>query len=193
MNTVSQSELTADFEPSPEASDYDLFTRAGEWYVVVCLGCLMLSGACSDYIQDLIQTRAYWFTRLTPYNLYPSILYFYGVGFVIGLFIIFHGKKPWHVPIKGRGTFLVLWFVYVFWGFYGAVRGNAFWHQDIRNLILPGIVVPWVVVLAQNIRYEVVLSRFVKLAIPFGPFLSIGAMAFIFFGPELIDWYFGLM
>lgn len=28
-----------------------------------------------------------------------------------------------------------------------------------------------------------------KLAIPFGPFLSIGAMAYLFFGPELIFWY----
>jgi leader peptidase (prepilin peptidase)/N-methyltransferase len=28
-----------------------------------------------------------------------------------------------------------------------------------------------------------------KLAVPFGPFLSIGAVAYVFFGPELIAWY----
>ena len=32
-----------------------------------------------------------------------------------------------------------------------------------------------------------------KLAVPFGPFLSLGALLFIFFGPQFIDWYLGLM
>lgn len=31
-----------------------------------------------------------------------------------------------------------------------------------------------------------------KLAVPFGPFLSIGAAAYIFFGPQLVAWYFQL-
>ena len=32
-----------------------------------------------------------------------------------------------------------------------------------------------------------------KLAVPFGPFLSIGAAGYIFFGPQLIMWYFQLI
>ena len=32
-----------------------------------------------------------------------------------------------------------------------------------------------------------------KLAVPFGPFLSIGALAYVFVGPQLIGWYFRLM
>lgn len=32
-----------------------------------------------------------------------------------------------------------------------------------------------------------------KLALPFGPFLALGAAIYIFFGQELILWYFGLM
>ena len=32
-----------------------------------------------------------------------------------------------------------------------------------------------------------------KLAVPFGPFLSIGAIMYIFFGTELIDWYFNFL
>jgi len=31
-----------------------------------------------------------------------------------------------------------------------------------------------------------------KLAVPFGPFLSIGAMTYIFFGDIIILWYFGM-
>ena len=29
-----------------------------------------------------------------------------------------------------------------------------------------------------------------KLAVPFGPFLSLGAVGYVFFGPEVINWYF---
>jgi leader peptidase (prepilin peptidase)/N-methyltransferase len=32
-----------------------------------------------------------------------------------------------------------------------------------------------------------------RLAIPFGPFLSLGALLYLFFGPQLIGWYIALM
>lgn len=32
-----------------------------------------------------------------------------------------------------------------------------------------------------------------KLAIPFGPFLSLGALLYVFWGPQLINWYFGIL
>jgi leader peptidase (prepilin peptidase) / N-methyltransferase len=28
-----------------------------------------------------------------------------------------------------------------------------------------------------------------KMAVPFGPFLAIGAILYLFFGPQLIEWY----
>ena len=30
-------------------------------------------------------------------------------------------------------------------------------------------------------------------AIPFGPFLALGALIYVFFGGMLIDWYFGIL
>ena len=32
-----------------------------------------------------------------------------------------------------------------------------------------------------------------KLAVPFGPFLSLGGIVYVFFGPQLIYWYFNLL
>ena len=32
-----------------------------------------------------------------------------------------------------------------------------------------------------------------KLAVPFGPFLALGAITYIFFGPEIIFWYFNIL
>ncbi len=41
---------------------------------------------------------------------------------------------------------------------------------------------------------QMIISRSnMKLAIPFGPFLSMGAITFIFFGRALIAWYFGML
>ncbi len=36
-------------------------------------------------------------------------------------------------------------------------------------------------------------ARTARLRIPFGPFLALGAIEFLFFGPALVDWYFGLI
>lgn len=32
-----------------------------------------------------------------------------------------------------------------------------------------------------------------KLALPFGPFLSMGAIVYLFFGPELVAWYLNML
>ncbi len=50
---------------------------------------------------------------------------------------------------------------------------------------LVGSLVGFVIVLAQR-------RKDLKLAVPFGPFLSLGAIVYVFAGPALIDWYFRL-
>ncbi len=50
---------------------------------------------------------------------------------------------------------------------------------------LVGSLVGFVIVLAQH-------RKDLKLAVPFGPFLSLGAILYVFAGPPLIDWYFQL-
>ncbi|MFZ5563527.1 MAG: prepilin peptidase [Thermodesulfobacteriota bacterium] len=39
----------------------------------------------------------------------------------------------------------------------------------------------------------VVKDKNMKLAIPFGPFLSLGAIVYIFYGPELLNWYLNML
>lgn len=162
-----ESEVTSDFEPQADNIEYRWYSRLGEWYLTACFTYLLIEGVFDRHIESLIAARKYWFFRLTPYNLWPSVLYFYGIGFFVGLIIIFIGRRWWHVPIKGIKAYLALWFVYLGWGLYGALRHTMWWHQDVRGTILPSIVVPWVVIIAQNIRYDVVLSRIIKISIPF--------------------------
>jgi len=39
----------------------------------------------------------------------------------------------------------------------------------------------------------IVTRKGLKLAVPFGPFLSLGAVIYIFFGTDLINWYFNFL
>jgi leader peptidase (prepilin peptidase)/N-methyltransferase len=75
---------------------------------------------------------------------------------------------------------------------------------DIKLLAMIGAVIGW-----QGIIFTIFAGSFIgcaagfslmiknrkgmKLAIPFGPFLSLGAALYLFYGPQLIFWYLNLM
>ncbi len=75
---------------------------------------------------------------------------------------------------------------------------------DIKLLAMIGAVIGW-----QGVLFTIFVASAVgtlagmlvmlksrkgmKLKIPFGPFLAIGGIAYIFFGPQLIRWYFQLL
>ena len=75
---------------------------------------------------------------------------------------------------------------------------------DIKLLALIGAVIGWKGVLftiflasligaASGILIMILQKKNFKLAVPFGPFLSIGAISYIFFGSELTNWYFNIL
>ena len=75
---------------------------------------------------------------------------------------------------------------------------------DIKLLAMMGAIVGW-----QGVLFTIFVASLVgtlaglavmlksrqgtKLAVPFGPFLSIGAITYIFFGTQLIIWYFNIL
>ncbi len=68
----------------------------------------------------------------------------------------------------------------------GALAGPAGVLFTIFTASAGGTLAGGMIMLAQR-------SKDLKLAIPFGPFLSIGAIVYIFWGPRLIAWYFGIL
>lgn len=86
------------------------------------------------------------------------------------------------------------------WGYHLVTRKEGMGGGDIKLLAMIGAFLGW-----QGVLFTVVASSFIgtvvgllvmmrtrqgtKLAVPFGPFLAIGAILYIFFGPQLIDWY----
>jgi len=90
------------------------------------------------------------------------------------------------------------------WGYTAVTKKEGMGGGDIKLLAMIGAAIGWKGVIFTifvsstagsliGIIVMLLSDKNMKMAIPFGPFLSIGAMAHIFFGPELISWYFTLL
>jgi len=74
---------------------------------------------------------------------------------------------------------------------------------DIKLLAMIGAFLGW-----KGVFFTIMASSFIgtavgivmmvragkgmKMALPFGPFLAIGAILYLYFGPQIIRWYFGI-
>lgn len=94
----------------------------------------------------------------------------------------------------GGSLFLVAWVYYLLTGNEGMGGG------DIKLLAMIGAVVGWqgviLTIFAASVTGTVIggammiaSGKNMKLAVPFGPFLAIGALIHVFYGQELISWY----
>ncbi len=102
------------------------------------------------------------------------------------------------ILVGGGSLFLVAWI-------YELIKGNdGMGGGDIKLLAMIGAFIGWKGVLFTifvssaigtlvGIIVMLRTQKGLKLAVPFGPFLSIGAIIHIFFGPQLIYWYFSFL
>ncbi len=86
------------------------------------------------------------------------------------------------------------------WGYQRFTGKEGMGGGDIKLLAMIGAFIGW-----QGVLFTIMASSFIgtlagvmvmirmrkgmKLAVPFGPFLAIGAILYLFFGPQVIDWY----
>jgi leader peptidase (prepilin peptidase)/N-methyltransferase len=101
--------------------------------------------------------------------------------------------------LVGGGSLLV-----VAWTYSLITKKEGMGGGDIKLLAMMGALVGW-----QGVVFTIFVASLVgtlsglllmlrsrqgmKLAVPFGPFLAIGGITYIFFGPQLIRWYFMLL
>jgi leader peptidase (prepilin peptidase) / N-methyltransferase len=101
--------------------------------------------------------------------------------------------------LLGGGSLLA-----VAWGYFLLMRKEGMGGGDVKLLAMMGAVMGWKGVLftlfvsslvgsVVGIIVMAVTKKNMKLSIPFGPFLSIGAMMYVFFGFQFISWYFNLL
>ena len=86
------------------------------------------------------------------------------------------------------------------WGYQRFTGKEGMGGGDIKLLAMIGAFIGW-----QGVLFTIMASSFIgtlvglmvmirmrkgmKLAVPFGPFLAVGAILYLFFGPQVIDWY----
>jgi leader peptidase (prepilin peptidase)/N-methyltransferase len=94
----------------------------------------------------------------------------------------------------GGSLFLVAWIYNLI------TRREGMGGGDIKLLAMIGALVGWRGILftifiassagtVVGVTIMIITHKNMKLALPFGPFLALGALAYIFFGAELIHWY----
>lgn len=102
------------------------------------------------------------------------------------------------ILIGGGSLFLVAWLYHLL------TRKEGMGGGDIKLLAMMGAIVGWKGVLftifvasaigtLAGMLVIIKSGKTMKLAVPFGPFLAIGGIAYILIGPQLIAWYFNLL
>ena len=88
----------------------------------------------------------------------------------------------------------------VAWGYHLITGKDGMGGGDIKLLAMMGTIVGWKGILfiifvssavgtLTGITLILIQGKNMKFAIPFGPFLSLGAITYIFFGLQIIQWY----
>ncbi len=101
--------------------------------------------------------------------------------------------------LAGGGSLFI-----VAWVYHLLTRKEGMGGGDIKLLAMIGTIVGWKGVLftifvssavgtVVGLTVMLAKGKNMKFAVPFGPFLAIGAVTYIFFGQSLIYWYFQLL
>lgn len=126
----------------------------------------------------------------------PGIPFFFLAAFFLPRFTMLDSL----IGILAGGGSLYL----VAWGYHLLTRQEGMGGGDIKLLAMIGAVVGWRGVLFTiftgsllgcivGFSLMVKNKKGMKLAVPFGPFLSMGAVIHLFFGQSIINWYFNLL
>lgn len=134
------------------------------------------------------------------HQIIPDVISLPGIPIFLLLSIFFIPEMSWIDAlfgiIAGGGSLWLVAFLYEL-----ITKKEGMGGGDIKLLAMIGALIGWQGVLFTIFVASIIgtfagiilmlqASKGMKFAVPFGPFLSMGAIAYIFFGPELIFWYF---
>ncbi len=126
----------------------------------------------------------------------PGIPIFFGASFALPQ--VTYIESILGILIGGGSLFLVAWVYHLL------TKKEGMGGGDIKLLGMMGAVIGWKGVLftiflasavgtVSGMLIMLKTRKSMKLAVPFGPFLAIGGITYILFGPPLITWYFNLL
>jgi leader peptidase (prepilin peptidase)/N-methyltransferase len=124
-------------------------------------------------------------------------------GIILGLGLVY-----W-LPVTYRDALIGLvlgagLLIAVIYGYYFLTKKQGMGGGDVKLLGMIGVFTGWQGVLFTifmgslagtlfGLPWALMQKKTMKAAIPFGPFLALGALIFVLWGTQLIDWYFGFL
>lgn len=124
-------------------------------------------------------------------------------GIMVGLVLVM-----W-LPISYRDALIGLVIgagslIAIIYGYFLLTKRQGMGGGDVKLLGMIGVFIGWQGVLftifvssvigtVVGVAWILIQGKNMKAAIPFGPFLSLGAIIYLFWGPIMIDWYLMLM
>ena len=135
------------------------------------------------------------------YQIIPDRLSIGGIIFGLGL--------VYWLPVTYRDSLMGLalgagLLIAVIYGYYFFTKKQGMGGGDVKLLGMIGVFTGWQGVLFTifmgslmgtlvGLPWAFIQKKTMKAAIPFGPFLALGAFVFVLWGTQLIDWYFGFL
>lgn len=124
-------------------------------------------------------------------------------GIVVGLALV------WWMPVSYKDAFIGLGLgagllIAVIYGYYFLTGKQGMGGGDVKLLGMIGVFTGWQGVLFAiftgsllgslvGIPWALLQKKNMQTAIPFGPFLALGALLYVLFGEMIIAWYFGVL
>lgn len=143
------------------------YSRSWEWFVLLMWTALCWEGVFGQYFRQSLSLEEQWWMRLTPWNLYPSELVFYGPLLPLVIWIGIRGPRIELAGRRGWGLLAALWAVGVFQMLHGLWRGapGNYWLADFRQNILMSVMVPFAMALGPEVRLDKLGQRFCRLGV----------------------------
>lgn len=145
--------------------------RITELFILVCLIILILEGIFSSYLGAALEEQRAWWTKITPWKLYPSELIFYNPIFIfVVVIILLKGRAGGYKTNRGIGLLIILMGLGITSSLHGLIAGapGNLWLADLRQSVLGAFIVPLICVIAPRIRLNIILDRFCKIGVVLG-------------------------
>jgi len=137
----------------------DLKGHFDGWMIFILFG-VMLEAGFYDFLTPYVSERTLWIFRLTPFNLYPSALFFSPFTVVLALLA---GLSYHRIGISSRGALWFMWMVVCMVAtIVGFLNDTPSLSADVRNYLVRPVVAPAIFILAVQSNLSLVLDRFVS-------------------------------
>lgn len=145
--------------------EYPSYSRLAEGFLLFLGTILICEGVFTAYFRAVLDEKLLWWTRLTPYRLFPSELIFYGPALLISFFVVLRGRTAGYKTARGLWLLLPFWIVGAIQAVHGRLAGapGNFWFTDFRQTVLMSYFAVVVCILGPRVRADVLLMRFCRI------------------------------